>query len=122
MQLDVVASLLNTKADVSRKAHVTLDDSSDASSSGEGATPDALDAPSQQHSARAGAQLGTPVAASQKDVQTSPMERTVFVRGMPLDTTQQQLRASMQQFGAITACRFVRRSPFSINAHQLSAE
>ena len=34
-----------------------------------------------------------------------PTERTVFVRGLPLDATQQQLQAAMSNFGPVKACR-----------------
>lgn len=44
-------------------------------------------------------------ASSHQNERELPTERTVFVRGMPLDTTSQQLQAAMTNFGPVKACR-----------------
>lgn len=52
---------------------------------------------------------GSTTSITQPREQQLPAERTVFIRGLPLDITQQQLQATMLAFGAVKACRYVKR-------------
>ncbi|GIL62659.1 hypothetical protein Vafri_16846, partial [Volvox africanus] len=50
---------------------------------------------------------GSPTAAKAPPSSSSSLSTTVFVRGLPLDTTSAQLQARLEVFGAVKACRLV---------------
>ena len=45
------------------------------------------------------------MSSIQSHEQELPAERTVFIRGLRLDTTQQQLQSTMLTYGPVKACR-----------------
>jgi len=58
---------------------------------------------------RTSSMAGNPVSSAFPHEQQLPAERTVFIRGLPLDVTQQQLQATMLTFGPVKACRYAQR-------------